>query len=235
MGTITGQSLADNAAGLLHDVAKTRWTDADYLIWLNDAQRQATIYDSAIFTTNTAVLLSPSSTKQTLPAGGNMLVSLVRNMGSNGTTPGRAIAIASRDHMDVQVPEWHTDLADPTNGIANYMFDPRDNKTFYVYPQAPATAWYVEMVYHDTPPALAQLADPIGLDDQFANALLDYLLYRAYMRDNVYGELHPAAQQHFVQFVAQLGSNAMAEMMTNPNLMTSAFQRDTAGAAGKPA
>lgn len=235
MGTLTGQSIADNAAGLLHDTAKTRWTDADYLIWLNDAQRQATVFDSTIHTENTAVLLAPNATKQTLPATANMLVNVIRNMGADGLTPGNAVAIASKDHLDAQVPTWHVDAADPVGGIANYMFDPRNNKVFYVYPQAPATAWYVELVYHGLPPALTALADPIGLDDQFANALLDYVLYRAYMRDNVYGEIHPAAQTHFVQFVSQLGANAVAEMMNNPNLMTSVFRQDAAGAAGKPA
>lgn len=234
MGTITGQSIADNAAGLLHDVAKTRWTDADYLTWLNDAQRQAVLLDPSIFTVHESFALTADKTEQTLPTGANTLMSVSYNLGADGLTIGRAVRVVAKDALDAQVPTWHTDPADAVNGITDYMYDPRDRDHFYVYPKAPATAWYVELVYGGTPTALTALADPITIKDLYANALLDYLMYRAYMRDNVYGEIHPAAMNHFQLFVTQLGSRAAQALMNSPNLVTPAAQPTPAASATKP-
>ena len=235
MGTITGQSIADNAAGLIHDTAKTRWTDADYLIWLNDGQRQAVLLDPSIFVTHSSFLLTPDKTEQQLPADNVELMDINYNLGADGLTIGRAIQIASKQDLNLTVPTWHTDAADPTNGVVNYMYDPQDRDHFYVYPKAPATPWYVEIVYSATPTALPNLTTAITIKDIYANALLDYLLYRAYMRDDVYGEVHPAAQVHLQQFALQLGARAAQALANNPNLVTAPQRPETPAAAGKPA
>ncbi len=235
MGTITGQELADNAAGLVNDTGRVRWTDADWLVWLNDGHREAANKKNDVYVTTSATLVTPSSTRQELPADGLQLMSVVRNMGADGLTPGRAIRIADREILDTHFPNWHNDAADAVNGVTNYMFDPRDPYHYYVYPQAPATAWYVEVVYGAIPPDMASLGDTILLRDTYGNALLDYMLYRAYSRDRVYGEVNQAGAEYYTSFLSGLGLKQQEESQNNPNLTTTGFDSSTDATAAKPA
>ena len=218
----------------MNDTARVRWTDADYLVWLNEGHREAAMIKNDVYTTNASVILLPGVTRQALPEDGLMLLDLTRNMGADGNTPGRAIRVTAKDSLDAQLPEWHNDAADPVNGIANFMYDPRDPYRYYVYPQAPATDWYVELVYAAVPPVMASLADVILLRDVYANALIDYLIYRANSRDEVDGQPHPAAMLHYQKFSGAFGLKGREEAQNSPNLTTLPPAPVPAGAAAKP-
>jgi hypothetical protein len=130
MGTLTGTNLADTAAGLIHDPLRVRWTDTDWLTWLNDAQREAVHVKPDIYTTNQSILLTRASTKQALPDTAIQLLEVVRNMGADGATPGSAVTVVSKETMDNTVPTWHADAA--TGEVDNFVYDPRDPLRFYV-------------------------------------------------------------------------------------------------------
>lgn len=233
MGTITGQTLADNAAGLIHDTSRIRWTDTDWLQWLNDAQRAAVLLKPEAHVVNDAVLLTPSVTRQTLPAGGVQFVSLLRNLGVDGATPGSVIRVAARDSLDAVAPDWHTEAA--TGKVNNFVFDPRDPLHFYIYPKAPDTAWYVELVYSSIPGEMSALSETIDLEDVYANVLVSYMLYRAYLRDAEYAQNAELAMMALASFQTELTGKSQADLTRNPNLTTAPPSPSPVAAAGKPA
>lgn len=218
MPTITGTSILDRAEVLLQDVTNVRWPRTELLGYLNDGQRETVLLKPEACVTNAAVLLTAGATKQTLPAAGLQFLKLTRNMGAAGTTPGNAIRVVDGEVLDAQVPSWHVD-ANAGGDIKHYSYDPRDPKTYYVYPKAPATAWYVEIVYSSAPTDANDSGGVIGIDDVYANALLDYVLYRAYSKDATYASNGQRAIAHYQAFANSLGVKTANEQVRNPNVI----------------
>lgn len=232
MGTITGQSLADRAAALVHDVSKVRWTDTNWLRWLNDGQREAVLAKPEINTTNISVQLTAGMSKQTLPSDAVALIDVVRDMGADGSTPGKAVRIVSKEAMDQAIPDWHTSIG---NGyVTNYVYDPRDPKTYYVYPN-PGSPRYVELRYAQLPADLTSLSDSINIDDVYANALLNYMLFRAYSMDSVYADHINESQAYYQLFLSAIGVTTSNELRDNPNRTTGPYSESSHAAAAKPA
>lgn len=231
MATITAQSILDKAGIILQDTTGVRWpVGTEQLGWLNDGQREVVLIRPQASVTNAAVQLTSGATKQTLPATGIMLIDVTRNMGAAGITAGRAIRLVSREVLDAQSPTWHSDT-NSDGVIKHFVYDPRDPKTFYVYPKAPATTWYVELVYSSSPSDVSTLGGTISIDDIYANALLDYVLYRAYSKDAEYAQNAQLAAAHYAAFQNALGVKTSQEVAQNPNLTAGSFNPNVAGAA----
>lgn len=204
MPTITGTSVLDNAETVLQDTANTRWARAELLAWLNDGQRAAVALKPELSTTTAAVLLTAGVTKQTIPTTATRLLNVTRNMGAAGSTPGAAIRVVDRASLDAFVPTWHAD-ANAAGLIQHFIPDAGDPRTFYVYPKAPATAWYVEVVTSVPPADTNDSGWSIGIDDIYAPALLNYVLYRAYAKDAEAAASAQLATSYFAAFRAELG------------------------------
>lgn len=221
MATITTASIIARAGVLIQDATNVRWPAQELLDWLNDGQREIVLFKPEASVTNASVLLTASLTKQSIPAAGIVLLDVVRNMGVAGATPGDAIRIVSRDVLDSQLPGWHSQ-ANADGKIKHYMFDPRDPKTYYVYPQAPATALYVELVYSSSP-SVATNNGNITIDDIYANALLDYILYRCYSKDSSFAANAQLAAAHYQLFTGSIGGKSAVEALSNPNKLGNAI------------
>ncbi len=174
-------SITAKAAQTLQDEGKVHWTAAELVSHLNDGQREATLLMPSVSVENSAVMLAPSVTKQALPEGGFVLLDVTRNMGADGNTPGSVIRVCDKAQLDSARPDWHSD-ANSRGRIEGYVYDQNDPKTYYVFPKAPSTNWHVQLV-RSVAPAQVESGDDIGLDDLYANALLHYILYRAYAKD----------------------------------------------------
>jgi hypothetical protein len=216
MATITGLSIIERAAIVLQDTTGVRWPQLEELLpWLNDGQREIVLRKPDAYAQN-AVVAMVAGTKQTIPASGIQLLDVIRNMGTGGATPGRAVTRIDREILDEQRPDWHSETASAET--KHYMFDPRDPKHFYVYPPQHATPGKLEMVYAASPTDLSALANTITLDDIYAGVLLDYILYRAYSKD---ADLSPSAPQravaHYNAFLASLGAKGQIDQSVNPN------------------
>ncbi|MFP4036998.1 MAG: DUF6682 family protein [Desulfobacteraceae bacterium] len=216
MATITGTNIIDRAAIVLQDTTGVRWPQTDeLLLWLNDGQREVVLRKPEAYAQNEVVELV-NGTKQSVPAAGIQLLDVIRNMGTDGATPGRAITRIDRQILDEQRPDWHTETADTQT--KHYMFDTRDPKHFYVYPPQDDPPGQVELVYASAPTDLDSLGSTITLDDVYAGVLLDYILYRAYSKD---ADLSPSAPQravaHYNSFLASLGAKGQIDQAINPN------------------
>lgn len=230
MATITGQQIIYRAEIILQDTTNVRWPEAELTYWLNDAQRAIVLIKPDASAVNAAVICVAGA-KQSIPAAGVQLLDIIRNMGTNGTTPGRAILQIERRILDEQRPDWHTETA--SDEVKHFMFDERNPRNFYVYPPQPTSAFgYVEMLYSAAPTDLATLASVISLDDIYAGPILDYILFRAYSKD---ADLSPSAPQrataYYQAFMAALSGKNEAESMHDPDayLMTKTQEAQAVG------
>lgn len=228
---VTGQNIADKVELLLQDETNVRWTENELLGWINSAQREIAIAKPNALTSNTTMALTAGSTKQTIPNTGIQLLDVVRNMGAAGATPGRAITGIDRNILDVTIPTWHSD-ANTGSEVKHFVFDARDPKTFYVYPRAPATALYVELIMSINPTVLASLASNISYDDVYEGVVIDYVLYRAYSKDSEHTANQQRAAGHYQAFQTALGLKSRAEAALAPEMM---FATSTPGARAIPA
>lgn len=212
MGTVTAKAIIDKAATQLIDIAGVRWTRAELLGWLNDGLRQIVVIQPNASNTVTAVKLV-SGTRQTLPSDGWLLMGVNRNMGTTGTTPGRAVRLISRELLDGFNPNWHTDTASTT--VQNYLYDIQDQTAFWVYPPSPGTN-YIEINYSKQPVDLTSETQVIPIFDVYQQSLLDYMLYRACSKDAEYAPGLQLAQGYLQTFIAGVQGKEDAENKNNP-------------------
>lgn len=210
MGTITGQQIVDRARRILQDTTSggTRWLDAELLDWINDAQREIVLLKPNSFSSVENLTLA-QGTKQTLPAEGLLLLTVVRNVG------GKAVRRVDRNILDSENPDWHS--VTENNTVEHYIFDEDAPETFWVYPPQTATPGSVEVIFSRAPSDLSILGDTITLNDIYMNVILDYILYRAYSKDTDYAGNSSRASNHYQGFNNSLGVKAQAEMSTSPN------------------
>jgi len=100
--------LIQRARKLLNDEDQVqyRWADAELISWINDAQRAvATLRPDAC--PDTKIVNLVAGTKQSIPAENFRLLDIVRNVASDGVTPGRAVGIIERETLDLFDPYWH--------------------------------------------------------------------------------------------------------------------------------
>jgi hypothetical protein len=212
MGTVTAKTIIDKATIQLIDLTNIRWTRAELLSWLNDGIRQiVTIQPSASSTTVSKQLVA--GTRQTLPADGWLLLAVYRNMGTNGTTPGRAVRLISREIIDGFNPNWHTDK--PAAEVRNYIYSNQDQLAFYVYPPNTGTQ-YIEINYSAQPADLTAETQDIPIFDVFQPALVDYILYRACSKDAEYAPGVQLAQGYMATFVAAVQGKTASEITNDP-------------------
>lgn len=213
MGTYTAQSIIDEASVQLLDPNNTRWTRAELLSWVNDGQRQIVLM-SPNATNKVSVVQLVSGSRQTIPSDGWSLLELIRYMGTDGTKPGRAIRLASRELIDAYNPDWHNDSK--TAMPKHYIFDQQDQTVFYVYPPNNGQG-YVQLNYSPVPPVITNESTAIYINDIFKGALLDYVLYRACSKDAEYAPGLQLAAGYLSTFMAAMQSKGSSEIANSPN------------------
>lgn len=219
MGTILANTIINKAQVVLHDVAGVRWPDSELLDYLNEGQRAILTYKSNAYVRTRSVPLV-AGTLQSLPADGVQLFDIVRNMGANGATPGRAVRLVKREMLDSRAPNWHS--ATPSSETQHFMYAEASPRQFLVYPPQPSVApGWVEMIYGAMPPDVA-LNAPIAVDDIYEMPLLDFVLYRAWMKDSEFGADGTRSASHMQAFVTAITGKARNEAGASPNVIAPA-------------
>ena len=194
MALTTVASILGRAKKILQDETSVRWTEDELLDWLNDAYKQIVLLRPDSHVQVKSVSLVPG-TKQTIPSDGVYFVTVHRN-GLN-----RAVRAIPRAILDDQVPDWHAKA--PTQDIEHYVFDRSEPTVYYVYPPA-ASGASVELGYASVPTPHTSTSDTIRLDDRYAPAILDYILYRAYLKDADYAANDQRAANAYQTFLNNL-------------------------------
>lgn len=166
-------AVIDGATELLQDDGNVRWVRTDLLGWLNDGQLQIVVVrpDAKTFTGALALIAGPL---QTIPATGLRLMDVVRNTG------GRGITLITRQQLNDLNTAWYTSTGKTV--IKHYMFDERFPKEFHCFPPA-AVGASVEGRWSVAPTACAAEGSTVDMDDTYKTALIDYICYRAFLRD----------------------------------------------------
>jgi hypothetical protein len=215
--TTTAQTIIRRVVEIAQDITSIRWPISEPCRYYNDGQREIVLQRPDALSTNAAVTLVAGS-KQALPTGGLKLIEVVRNTG------GSAVRLTSREVLDAQIPSWHT-LTGVT-AIKHFMYDPRDPRTFYVYPPAASSGASLDIVYAKAPTDIAEAADggtytnvattTLELPEIIAGPLIDYILYRMFSKDVEYAGNAARAQAHYAAFANALGMEIKATVAVAP-------------------
>jgi len=221
MGTLTGANIINRVQDTLQDTTSVRWPEAELLRYINDAQREIINFRPESSSTHQNVQLA-TGTEQTLPSGGLRLIKVVRGMRATAAnaTGKRAIRIVNVEILNTQEPDWHNPSVsgDAAHGTIpkHYIFDEDDPRKYYVYPGVAGTA-FVEIVFSASPTDLANTSAVISVDDIFGNAIIDFVLYRCYMKDAEYAGNSERAQVHYQLFGNSIGQGSQAQQLLSPN------------------
>ena len=221
-GTLTGANIITRVQDTLQDTTSVRWSEAELLRYINDAQREIVNFRPEASADHANVQLA-AGTEQTIPDVGLRLIKVVRNMSATGSsaTGKRTIRLVSSDILNAQDPDWHDPSATGSSAhgtvVKNYIFDEDDPRKYYVYPGISGNA-YVEIVFSRTPTDLSSTSSTIYIDDIYGNAIVDYVLFRAYLKDAEYAANSQRAGTHYQLFAASLGQGAQAQTLLDPNI-----------------
>lgn len=234
---VTVQSVIDRVQKTLQDTTGVRWPVVDELVlWVNDAQREIALLKPDASAKNITITLA-TGTKQEIPSDGNRLLRVVRNMSaaSNGVGK-RAVRIVSREVLDAQTPDWHDPLitGDAAHAaiVKHYIYDEQNPRNFYVYPGiASGSNAYLEIIYSANPSTVTQ-AGNLDIPDIFGNAVMNYVLYMAYMKDADYAGNQQRASSHFQLFMSSITGKAQLDALTSPNFDSSRLAMAAPAVAG---
>ena len=222
MATVKVAEILNRAKTLLQDTTSVRWPLVELQLWLNDSYRDI-INIRPDANTQTGTFTCAVGARQnitTVFSSALRLIDVVRNVAA--TSDKSAVRMTNRHMLDDQRRTWYADT--PVVSVQHYMFDPRLPKEFLLYPPAAATA-ELEVVYSSVPAGHeltetqlgdVSTADTISVDDSFAGAILDYVLYRAYSKDAEYANNSQRAIAHFQAFQGALTGKGQVEAASQP-------------------
>lgn len=211
-----------NVETMLQDT-NVRWPRTELQSWLNEAYL-AILIRRPDANSISVEFTCAAGTRQKLTtqfSDALRLIDVVRNTAA--TSKKRSIRMVDRRILDDQRPDWHSD--EGTLDIQHYMYDPRLPKEFFVYPPALATT-KIEVVYSKTitnhvltetelDPA-GENTDVIQIDDVYAPAIEDYILYRSYVKDADYAGNESRATGFFNAFKSHLGDKNATDAAIDP-------------------
>lgn len=210
----TASDVMKRASTILQDDDAVRWTPPELCDYLNDGALEiVAIKPNA--RTSTVTLSLAAGTRQTLPDQYTMLCDVTRNVS------GRAIRrLANRTLMDAQIPGWQSQDTLPFSAqVTNIIHDLADPRTYYVVP-GNTGAGQIEAVVGNLPELVqkpSNLMDmeaysaEVDLPDLYRNALVDFVLYRAFSKDSGNPGATNRAVAHFQQFTNAITGLAASE------------------------
>lgn len=222
---VSVQSVIDRVQTTLQDTTGVRWpVVGELVLWVNDAQREIALLKPDASAKNTTATLV-AGTKQDIPSDGNRLLRVVRNMSAASNGVGRrAVRIVTREVLDAQTPDWHdpTISGDAAHGsvVKHYVYDEQNPRNFYVYPGISSGAnAYLEIIYSANPATVTQ-AGNLDIPDIYANAVMNYVLFMAYMKDAEYAGNNQRASSHYQLFIASVTGKGQVDALTSPNIVS---------------
>lgn len=209
---IPAAELISRASTILQDDEHVRWPVPELLEWMNDAAREIILRRPSARAVTQALALK-AGTQQDIQDPSVQLLDVVRNLGSDGLTPGRAVRRVERQLLDDQCPDWHMERK--KSSIRHYTYDDRSTKSFYVYPPAVAGV-QVEVLVSQLPPVIAAATEAIDMPLEYLNAMVNYMAYRAFSKDSEYAQAQIATLQ-FQAFENAVTDPSQKALVNSPN------------------
>lgn len=197
----------------LHDTrAPYRWSDAELLRWLSDAQRTTVTLIPESYIETRSVLLENSKFRQTIPADALRLLDITRNMGKNGTSPGPGITSIGRIALEAQEPNWTT-----TTGqfVEHFIYDFKTPRQFFIYPNTTDGRW-VEMTFSKDPAEVQSLSETFVFDATYIMPMVYMTTSLAYAKDMDSPTSAAKARAYMDLYQTALGQNVQSTSMRVP-------------------
>ena len=228
----SAQEIFSRAAILLNDTGEVRrWPLAELCDWLNEGVRAICLAKPSA-SSITMVFELAVGTLQPLPSTSPKpltLLSINRNI-TDATEPrkaGRMVKHTDRGLLDAADPDWHDRTRTQfRKEVRNYCFDELVPLEYYVYPGNDGTGLVeAEVGTLPEPVVIATGADPpdiasydidVGLPEPYSVPLLDYVLYRCQMKDDIDGAAARSVV-HYQQFATAIGLKLQVEKAHSPN------------------
>jgi hypothetical protein len=180
--SFTANDYIVDAAELYGDTDYDRVETTDWIRYLNAAIRALILVRPDAGSVTEAVQLV-AGVKQDKPSDALRLLDISRNLGTDGDTPGRIVTPAKREHIDYSNLLWTADSGE--SYIENFSYDINKPDIFYVTPPVSSTVdVYVEMVTSQLPTAVTATTSDPGINDVFFEAVINFMLYRAFAADD---------------------------------------------------
>ncbi|WP_333679873.1 DUF6682 family protein [Dyella sp.] len=206
--------LAEEVARLLNDAehgyAYTRWSQDELIEYANDGVAQIAMLRPDIVAREETITLQPGA-RQVVPEGATFfrvegtLDRYGRRIGQPSKTDGQAARVAQT---------WFAVLACPRPGdyvVLSFAFDDAQPNVFYVEPPVPPGKEVKAVI------SMARVPDPFGandavpLDRRFHNALIEWMLYRAFSKDQDSAPDAGLSASHKQHFYEMLGLSQQAD------------------------
>jgi hypothetical protein len=207
--------ILQNVNFVLDDPNDVKYSLTQKIAAINSALQALVSYrpDAASYTT---MMLLVAGTRQTIPSDGVRLLKVIRNRGQSGLSDaGRAIRKADMLVQDALIPDWHETTGQTV--IDEYFYDSITPKDFYVYPPAPVSPVIgVDISYVRVLPTITAGSDTLPVDDYFAPALQEWMLYSLWCGDDEQNPNYAAARSHQQTFFQLLQIKASSDGAVNP-------------------
>lgn len=221
MGTVLAQSIVETASLTLRDPQGRRWTASELLRYLNDGQREIGIMRVDSCTERRSIAMVAGA-EQTLPTDCIRLIEITHNMGAApGTTVGEPIRLIDRDELDSTAPSWRTAAAQDV--VIHYVYDGRVPKSWDCYPPQLSGGRYVRAAVQVIPVNCTingvddqVTSTAIAIDDIYQTALQDYIIYRAYDKNDQSRNVNES-QRFYARLLQRLGIKGESDLKNDPN------------------
>jgi hypothetical protein len=165
--------------------------------------------------TDTKIWKMAPLSRQVIPSDGVELVDAVMNMGTDGASPGAALRETTLDIMRVLLPGWEAMTA--TDTIDHFMRLPESKNEFMVFPPNTGLGYLMGRVTSIPAAVLWDSNDDfklaiIPLDDTFATAIINGMVYMAYDDDSDSPGNTPRSQVYYARFLQDLGLRQQKEV-----------------------
>jgi hypothetical protein len=186
---------------VLEDASREHWTLANIYQWIYEGELVLAEFAPKALTQTVDITLTSREVKHALAVGHSKLIDVTHNLGSDGTTPGRAITFTGLDRLQAVRPSWRSEEG---SYVRHFMVDERDPRTWYTWPLV-ASTWHVEARVIVAPAVVTALTDTLATDESYLPALIDYVLHRAYAKDAEEAANGQLSGAHYAAFASKIG------------------------------
>lgn len=208
MGTILASASVLSARFTLLDPSPGKtFSDARFLVLYNEALRAMACVKPDLYTVQGALTMV-AGTEQVLPAGGNGLLKLIKNVAS-----GKPINRVSESLL-LEVNRWVAPATQEVD-VESFCVDARDENRFIITPPNNGTGSVLGL--YGSTPTVASLATAIPFDDVYEPALTDWILSLAYRADTTRQDLSKSTQYENAA-MKKLGLDSQSKAAAHPAL-----------------
>lgn len=218
VSNITGQALVSEALRLLNDydedapdAKSVHWSENEILEYATDGVRQIIFHSPEANTATQTLTLKPGS-RQELDDGDYDLYKIEATLDAYGNPVGQplrtdtqAASIASTWFDKLGCTQTTLGSANTPYVVTSFQFDDNDTAVFYVYPPVPPGVTVRVLAKLGRMPAPITLDSTLPLDDRYHNAILEWVWYRAFAKDQESATHTTQSAVHWAHFFDLIG------------------------------